>query len=87
MWLCNNPVITYTFNRAKDAAAGIGYLHNLSILHCDLALRNLFVSMNNTIKYTVKIGDFGLAKPLGDSNVVVSSTNVIFVVSLDLTHL
>ena len=52
-----------------------------------MALRNLFVSMNNTIKYTVKIGDFGLAKPLGDSNVVVSSTNVIFVVSLDLTHL
>ena len=46
-------------NRAKHAAAGMSYLEGKKIIHRDLALRNLLVTMDNN-KYVVKIS--GLKK-------------------------
>jgi serine/threonine protein kinase len=43
---------------ALDAAAGIRHLHAESIVHRDIAARNVFVDHD----YTAKVGDFGMSK-------------------------
>jgi len=51
---------------AKDAAAGMLYLNQQSIVHRDLALRNLLVAStgNPGTKYIIKITDFGMARTM-----------------------
>jgi len=48
---------------AKQAAAGMTYLHSKSIIHRDLALRNMLVGSYEQ-GYTVKIADFGMSKKI-----------------------
>ena len=44
-----------------DVAAGLEYLHSKTIVHRDLALRNILVmKLSNEKAYNVKISDFGL---------------------------
>ena len=44
------------------------YLHEQGIIHCDLAVRNLLVTMGTeTEKYLVKVNDFGLSKIIANS--------------------
>lgn len=45
---------------AIEIADGMMYLSSLNFIHCDLACRNLMVHES----YTIKIGDFGLAREL-----------------------
>ena len=43
----------------------MAYLHEMNIIHCDLALRNLLVSSGTGGKeYMVKVTDFGMSKTL-----------------------
>lgn len=45
------------------------YLHEMNIIHCDLAARNLLVtSASDTGKYLVKVTDFGLSKVVATQN-------------------
>jgi len=46
---------------AKDIASGMSHLHKENILHCDLAARNLLVSLKGKDQYVVKVADFGLS--------------------------
>jgi len=46
---------------AKDALAGMLYLHEQNRIHRDLALRNLLVAGDGN-KYVVKVADFGMAR-------------------------
>lgn len=50
---------------SKLAAAGMTYLFNNNIIHCDLAARNLLVKKEDN-RFTVKVGDFGLSKHTKD---------------------
>lgn len=46
---------------AIDVASGLKYLHQMSIIHADLALRNILLSKSETEQeYQAKISDFGL---------------------------
>jgi len=48
---------------ARHAAAGMRYLEKQNIIHRDVALRNLLVTLSGEDgKYLVKVGDFGLAR-------------------------
>lgn len=48
---------------ARHAAAGMKYLEFRRIVHRDIALRNLLVTLHEEEnKYLVKVGDFGLAR-------------------------
>jgi len=49
---------------ALDVAQGLRYLSNLKYVHRDLACRNCLVHAGKT----VKIGDFGMTRPLYDSD-------------------
>ncbi len=41
----------------------MAYLHEMNIIHCDLALRNLLVTTGtDNRKYLVKVADFGMSK-------------------------
>ena len=43
----------------------MAYLHEMNIIHCDLALRNLLASSgSNSRKYQVKVADFGMSKTI-----------------------
>jgi serine/threonine protein kinase len=46
---------------AQQAASGMIYLEENSIIHRDFALRNLLVNKTDG-KYTVKVSDFGMSK-------------------------
>ena len=50
-----------------DCAAGMAYLHDRNIIHCDLALRNLLVSSSSDSKYLVKVADFGMSKTISNT--------------------
>jgi len=50
------------FRMAKQAASGMEYLEANSIVHRDLALRNLLVTRTFAGKYVVKVGDFGMSR-------------------------
>ncbi len=52
------------FAMARDIVCGLNYLHSQSIVHADLALRNVLVSLRSDeeAKYTAKVSDFGLSK-------------------------
>jgi len=45
----------------KDICSGMAHLHAENILHCDLAARNLLVSLKGKDQYVIKVADFGLS--------------------------
>ncbi len=47
---------------ARDAAAGILYLHNTGVIHADISLRNVLLAPrpDDEATYIAKISDFGL---------------------------
>lgn len=49
---------------ALDIASGLKYMHDLKYVHRDLACRNCLVHSN----LTVKIGDFGMTRPIIESD-------------------
>jgi len=54
-----------TYNLLKimeDIVSGMVHVHAESLLHCDLACRNLLVSFENNNQFTIKVADFGLAR-------------------------
>jgi len=55
--------VTDLLSMAKHAAAGMSYLEGKKVVHRDLALRNLLVTVENS-KYIVKISDFGLSRQI-----------------------
>lgn len=42
--------------------SGISFLHQNSIVHCDLKAGNIFISESDEGKWVVKLGDFGAAR-------------------------
>ncbi|XP_033221595.1 tyrosine-protein kinase hopscotch isoform X2 [Belonocnema kinseyi] len=56
---------------ALDIATGMDYLGRKSIVHRDLATRNILVADENT----VKISDFGLAQVMGKNDYYILQTN------------
>ena len=52
------------FHIIKDISIGLKIIHDKKLIHRDLKPDNLFF----TSEYRVKIGDFGIAKQLSDSN-------------------
>jgi serine/threonine protein kinase len=56
---------------AQQAASGMIYLEENSIIHRDFALRNLLVNKTDG-KYTVKVSDFGMSR-LTESGYYVSN--------------
>mmetsp|Transcript_22433 Transcript_22433/g.31264 ORF Transcript_22433/g.31264 Transcript_22433/m.31264 type:complete len:222 (+) Transcript_22433:2-667(+) len=61
---------------AMDICAGMSYIHNVNILHCDLACRNLLCEVQGT-NITVKITDFGLSH-VSHSEVYDASRKTVF---------
>lgn len=68
----NNPNIRPLTQMALEISDGMFYLDQNSIVHCDLAARNCFVSSDGTIK----IGDFGLSQLLTDSSFYQAQSNI-----------
>jgi len=62
---------------AKDIASGMSHLHAESIIHLDLACRNLLVSFGANDVQTVKITDFGLSRIM-DSDIYNASVDSAF---------
>mmetsp|Transcript_26263 Transcript_26263/g.36986 ORF Transcript_26263/g.36986 Transcript_26263/m.36986 type:complete len:245 (-) Transcript_26263:67-801(-) len=61
----------------KDVVSGMSHLHHEGLLHCDLACRNLLVSLEKGNDFTVKISDFGLAR-FSESGTYNASINSVF---------
>merc|ERR1719326_261796 len=51
-------VLGVSLTKAMEVAAGLEYIHHQSIIHCDLAARNILVTPSGQLK----IADFGLAR-------------------------
>jgi serine/threonine protein kinase len=51
-------------DRARHAASGMDYLMDKGIVHRDLSLRNLLVTVDESGRYVVKVADFGLSRHL-----------------------
>lgn len=49
---------------ALDLARAVSYLHEIRFVHRDIAARNCLV----THKYFLKLGDFGMTRPMTDNN-------------------
>lgn len=65
------------FNRCRDIAAGMVYLSASSIIHSDLAARNVLI-VNKETQFLAKIGDLGLSKIVrNDKNYYISNTSQI----------
>mmetsp|Transcript_2855 Transcript_2855/g.3782 ORF Transcript_2855/g.3782 Transcript_2855/m.3782 type:complete len:1119 (+) Transcript_2855:84-3440(+) len=63
---------------AKHTASGMSHLHSENILHCDLACRNLLVSIGKGNKYLVKISDFGMARVVENEKIYNASSEAQF---------
>ena len=61
------PEVKYYFSQI---AAGTNYIHQQRILHRDLKLGNMFLSVN----MTVKIGDFGLSTTFAENTLSLCGT-------------
>lgn len=46
--------------------AGLEYVHQNNIIHRDIKLENIFLKKISNNSYICKIGDFGLARPIGN---------------------
>jgi serine/threonine protein kinase len=52
----------------RQISLALAYLHDQGVLHCDVKLENVLVQSDaHAPRYTLKIGDFGLATQLHDS--------------------
>jgi len=59
----------------KDVAAGISYLHEKGIAHCDIKPRNILLQFNPDGSFTSKIGDFFFSqRDAGDGLSMVQGT-------------
>ncbi|KAK2571595.1 ATP-dependent helicase SGS1 [Acropora cervicornis] len=52
---------THRLDVVHKACAGLQYLHENGIIHCDVKAANIFIGGGTTSEYVVKIGDFGQA--------------------------
>lgn len=66
------PTFPELVRMAASAAAGVGHLHAEDVIHRDLAARNILVSAHNE----VRVGDFGFARILADSDVGVTASTI-----------
>ena len=53
--------MTHRLDVVHKACAGLYYLHENGIIHCDVKAANIFIGDGTTSEYAVKIGDFGQA--------------------------
>src|SRR2546430_1696931 len=59
----NNLNVVDLLSIAKQAAGGMAFLEQQSIVHRDLALRNLLAAkLGGNDKFLVKVSDFGLSR-------------------------
>src|SRR4051812_739022 len=54
--------MTDLFAMATQTAAGMTHLEEQKLVHRDLALRNLLVTVRDEEKYVIKVADFGLSR-------------------------
>lgn len=47
---------------ATQAANGVAFLHEMNVVHRDIAARNVFLSDDGDKSFSVKVGDFGLSR-------------------------
>ncbi len=53
---------------------GLEYIHQNNIIHRDIKLENIFIRKNGKGgNYVCKIGDFGLARPIGDEETAITN--------------
>lgn len=51
---------------------GLEYIHQNNIIHRDIKLENIFLRKTHN-RYLCKIGDFGLARPIGDDETAITN--------------
>lgn len=75
---CSGPLAKDLSSRwIKEAAEAVKYLHHNNVVHRDIKSNNYLIMAD----YTLKLGDFGLAKELDETMSTVSSGTVNFHVS------
>ena len=52
---------------------GLDYVHQNGIIHRDIKLENIFLRKDSRGGYLCKIGDFGLARPIGDQESAITN--------------